>query len=234
MDKIVPIDEMSKRVTWAQTSELSHAILHEVKNRLVILNGLLSTIPPTGNPEHDNPLNEALSLCQRVSGEAIQTLILYWADVSGNMYLNAKDIYSPLEFVAELAQAAISLSWNRLIIEACAEDDVPNEWSFDRNLLNLAIMNAIHNCLKYAKTDVRLKLSMEDDMLKISVSDDSGWYPEHILKSDVSDVKDVKAGTGLWLRFANFIAKAHKKDGRSGFVRLCNDGNRAVFEILIP
>lgn len=95
-------------------------------------------------------------------------------------------------------------------------------------------MNAIHNCLKYAKNDVNFHLDMEDGMLKISVSDDSGWYPEHILKSDVSDVKNTKAGTGLWLRFANFIAKTHTSNGKSGFVRLRNECKRAIFEILIP
>lgn len=95
-------------------------------------------------------------------------------------------------------------------------------------------MNAIHNCLKYAKQDVYFQLGTEEGMLKISVSDDSGGYPEHILKSDVSDVKDVRAGTGLGLRFAHLIASAHKANGKTGFVRLRNDGQRAVFDILIP
>jgi hypothetical protein len=58
------------------------------------------------------------------------------------------------------------------------------------------------------------------------------WSSVHILRSDISDVKDVKAGLGL--RFANLIAKAHANNGKFGFVWLYNDGERAVFEILIP
>lgn len=42
------------------------------------------------------------------------------------------------------------------------------------------------------------------------------------------------SGIGLGLRFANFIASSHTKDKKSGFVRVKNDGDRAVFEILIP
>lgn len=171
--------------------------MHEVKNKLVVLNELLSAIPNVQNPEHDTPLGKAQSLCQQISGEAIQILILYGAEVSGQMYLNLADLHSPQEFVTELAQTAISLSNERFRISASADDDVPMEWYFDRNLLNLAIMNAVHNCLKYAKNEIRFVLGMEDGMLKISVSDDSGGYPEHILTSDVSNVKELKAGTGL-------------------------------------
>jgi signal transduction histidine kinase len=198
------------------------------------MNELLASIPFTEKPEHDTPLTQAQSLCQRISSEAIQILILYRAEVSGNMYLNAVDIYSPQEFVAELAETAISFSRGRLKVTAHADDDVPTEWPFDRNFLNFALMNAVHNALQYAKSEVRFELGMEDGMLRIGVSDDSGGYPEHIIASDVADVKNIKAGSGLGLRFANFIAKAHENNGKSGFVRLRNEENRAVFELLIP
>ena len=141
----IPEDEMKVPI-----KDLSHAVLHEVKNKLVVLNELLSTIPSTENPEHDTPLSRAQSLCQQISGEAIQILILYGAEVSGQMYLNLADLHSPQEFVTELAQTAISLSNKRLSVRANADENVPSEWYFDRNLLNLAVMNAVHNCLKYA------------------------------------------------------------------------------------
>lgn len=234
------IGEGNRNIPWGiDKGDLSAAILHEVKNRFVVLSGLLSTIPSAHIPEHDTPLHAAQALAQWVSGLIAQALIVYRAETSGHMYLNAINSYSPQEFVRELAMEAIILSHGRLSITAAASDDFPWVWYFDRNLLELAIMNAIHNCLKYAKRSIHLELSIEDEMLKLTVSDDSWGYPLHILQSDMNDVKDVSAGTGLGLRFAHMIAKAHTDKGRSGFIRLRNEIGewgitRACFEILIP
>lgn len=240
MNKSFSLRGECHQISWGMNNnDLSATILHEVKNRLVVLMGLLYSISPTNIPEHDTPLYDTQSLAQWVSGLITQALIVYWAEISGHMYLNDINSHSPQEFVREIAREAITLSRGRLKITAFASDDFPWVWYFDRNLLELAVMNAIHNCLKYAKSNIHLELSIEDEMLKLTVSDDSWGYPQHILQSDMDDIKDISAGTGLGLRFADMIAKAHTNKGRSGFVRLRNElwkhkEERACFEILIP
>lgn len=117
--------------TW----ELFAAIAHEAKNKLVLLSGNLGSIPFINEDFHDKHLKEAQILVQRISWELTQALILHGADISGHMYLNAIDGYSPHEFVADLARIAIELAPNNLVINAHAEEDLPLVWFFDRNLL---------------------------------------------------------------------------------------------------
>jgi signal transduction histidine kinase len=117
---------------------------------------------------------------ERISGELKQALILHGVDTTGHIYLNTIDNYSPHDFIHELSHIAkkLTLSNKHSIpthnIQTHIEKNVPNTWSFDYNLLHLAVMNAIHNCLKYAKNEVNFHLDIENNMLKISVSDDSG------------------------------------------------------------
>ncbi len=142
----------------------------------MILNGLLSSIPHQKNPKHNAPLTKAQSLCQQISSESTQILILYRAEVSGRIFLNSVDLYSPEAFVVELAQTAKDLSNGQFKITATKSDEVPSniQWCFDWTHLNLAVMNAVHNCLRYAKKEINFSLGIENDMLKISVIDDSG------------------------------------------------------------
>lgn len=88
--------------------------------------------------------------------------------------MNSVDLYSPEEFVVELAETAKYLSNGQFKITATKSDKVPLLWCFDRTHLHLAVMNAVHNCLRYAKTEIVFSLGVENDMLKISVIDDSG------------------------------------------------------------
>lgn len=144
------------------------------------------------------------------------------------------EYHSPCDFIIELANVTMGHARNRLEITADADENVPDIFFFDRSLLELAIMNGVYNCLKYAKTNIHFGLGMDDGMLKISISDDSGGFPSQILECNIDEMKPTKGGTGLGLHFASLIAQAHKAPGKSGFLRLRNEDNRAFFEIFIP
>ena len=70
-------------------------------------------------------------------------------------------------------------------------------------------------------------------MLCLAIEDDSDGYPPHILQAVADDKPLNSSGTGLGLRFASLIAKAHKNDGRTGSLHLRNQDG-AVFEIRVP
>ena len=74
---------------------------------------------------------------------------------------------------------------------------------------------------------------MEGGMLCLAVEDDSDGYPPHILQAVAEDRPLNSSGTGLGLRFASLIAKAHENEGRRGTLSLRNQ-NGAVFEIRVP
>lgn len=140
----------------------------------MILEGLIATIPAQHDPEENTALHRAKSLCQQIIGETIQFLILYKAEESGKINLNLSDLHSTEDFLIELVETAKSLSNQKFKISAIMSADIPLDWCFDRTHLSLAVMNAVHNCLRYAKKEIIFSMGIEHEMLKISVIDDSG------------------------------------------------------------
>lgn len=214
-----------------EQQDLYAALLHEMKNNLVLMAISLGRVPKTGSVEHDQPLDEVKLLCQRASERLMQALFVYRSDQGGAL-LNAVDAYSTEDFIQELAIQARAL---RSDLEVTTELDpsVPAIWFFDRNMLEMALMNALHNSLAYARKAIRITARVEEGMLCVAIADDSDGYPEHILHAVDEDKPLQSNGTGLGLRFARMIARAHSNHGRTGFLSLYNrDG--AVFEIRLP
>lgn len=211
--------------------DLYAALLHEMKNNLVLMAMTIERVPHTREADHDQPLDEARMLCQRVSERLMQALLIYKSN-SGGMVLNAVDAYSPEDFVNEMARQARYLRTSHQI-ETCIDPAVPPIWFFDRNLLEMALINAIHNSLSFAREHIRIRARMDDGMLCLAVEDDSDGYPPHILEAVAQDRPLNSSGTGLGLRFASLIAKSHENDGRRGALSLRND-NGSVFEIRVP
>lgn len=211
--------------------DLYAALLHEMKNNLVLLTLTLDNIPHNGDEAHDGPLDDARLLGQRVSERLMQALFLYKGE-QGGITLNAVDAYSPHDLVNELAVQTRSLG-RRLEVNVIEDPEVPPIWFFDRNMLEMALINAIHNSVNYARQRIELRVRVRDGLLAISVHDDSDGYPEHILEA-VAEGRTLQSnGTGLGLRFARLIAQAHNHDGRTGELCLYNE-NGAVFEIAVP
>lgn len=214
-----------------EQQDLYAALLHEMKNHLVLMAITLDRVPHVGDAAHDQPLDEVRLLCQRASERLMQALFIYKNDQGGAL-LNAVDAYSTEDFLSEMAVQARSLR-AQLQVETELADDVPAIWFFDRNMLEMALMNALHNSVAYARERIRICARVEEGMLCIAIEDDSDGYPEHILQSVAEDTPLSSSGTGLGLRFASLIAKSHVNNGRTGALRLSNrDG--AVFEIRVP
>ena len=214
-----------------ENHDLYAALLHEMKNNLVLMAITMERVPHTHAIEHDQPLDEARLLCQRVSERLMQALMIYKSD-SGGMVLNAVDAYSPEDFVAEMAIQARYLQTPHLI-DTRVDANVPALWFFDRNMLEMALINAIHKSITYARKHICVSARVEDGMLCLAVEDDSVGYPPHILEAVAQDRPLNSSGTGLGLRFASLIAKAHENRGRRGELSVRNQ-NGAVFEIRVP
>lgn len=214
-----------------EQQDLYAALLHEMKNNLVLMAISLGRVPKTGASDHDQPLDEVKLLCQRASERLMQALFIYRTDQGGEL-LNAVDAYSTEDFILEIAVQARALR-SDLEVDTSLDADVPALWFFDRNMLEMALMNALHNSVAYARARIRIAARVEAGMLCIAIEDDSEGYPEHILRAVAEDKPLNSNGTGLGLRFARMIARAHNNNGRTGSLALYNrDG--AVFEIRLP
>jgi K+-sensing histidine kinase KdpD len=207
------------------------ALIHELKNNLGLLSMTLDSIPMQAESQHDRPVNDARLLCQSVIDRLQQALLIYKAN---NQQLQpAIDAYSPHDLVRELMERTVALSRGHLRIEAELVADVPAIWFFDRDLIEMALVNAIQNSLAYARSSIRIEASMVEGCLALSVRDDSDGYPEHILTSVATNTPYRATGTGLGLQFARLIVQTHENRGRFGELRLYNDSG-AVFSLLLP
>jgi len=213
------------------TSDMHAALMHELKNNLGQLTMTLDGMPVLGIPEHDRKVDDARLICQRSVERLREALLVYKAaDQTLRPFIDA---YSPLDMLRELRDNASSLARNRLTVDTLVGDQVPDLWFFDWNLVELAMLNAIHNALAYARSGIRIEADMQEGYLAFTIRDDSEGYPQQVLASAGESVASGGKGSGLGLRFARLIAELHENQGRNGTLRLYNDGG-AEFSLLLP
>lgn len=98
--------------------------------------------------------------------------------------------------------------------------DTPIVSKLDRDKVSKVMMNLLGNALKYARTEVILRLEQtDDDHFQVSVIDDGPGIPpaerEHIFDVYYQIAGDDTAatlGTGLGLAYAKMLARAHDGD----------------------
>lgn len=212
-------------------ADMQAALMHELKNNLGLLSMTLDDLPVLGMPEHDAKVDSARLICRRSAERLQQALLMYKA--SRGLLRPMIDAHAPLDFLREMDDTARSLARGRLTVETFLGDQVPDLWFFDRSLVELALLNAVHNALAYAQASLRLEADVQDGGLLFTVRDDSRGYPESLLASDDLDSVESTKGTGLGLRFARLIADLHENQGRHGELRLFNEGG-AVFQLWLP
>jgi K+-sensing histidine kinase KdpD len=208
------------------------ALIHELKNNLGLLAMTLERIPLQGEQAHDATVDDARLLCQGVVERLQQALLIYKAGSNQQIH-PAIDAYSPHDLVHEIRERAAALARGRLRIEAELALEVPAIWFLDRDLIEMALINAIQNSLVHARSSIRIGADMAEGCLVLSVRDDSDGYPEHVLASVAANTPYRANGTGLGLQFSRLIAQSHDNRGRLGELRLSNDGG-AVFSLLLP
>jgi len=99
--------------------------------------------------------------------------------------------------------------------------------------MEMALLNAIHNALQFAREHIRIGVHLADGGLCFEVRDDSAGYPAHILANQGHDPGRTATGTGLGLFFSHTIARAHESKGQHGHLTLSNDGG-ALYRLWIP
>ncbi len=212
-------------------ADFQAALIHEVKNHLGLLGMTLERIPLSGNTEHDEPVDAARLLCQGVADRLQQALWLYKAN-RGPLTINV-DAYSPHDLINALAARTKSLSHGRFVVETRLAADLPAVAFFDRDLVEMAMMNAIQNSLAYARARIVIEAALEAGGLVLTVRDDSAGYPPQVLESVAAGTPYRSRGTGLGLQFARLIAQLHENRGCRGALYLSSDQG-AVFRLVLP
>jgi len=164
--------------------------------------------------------------------DRLQQALLMYKAANGQIHPTI-DAYSPEDLVYELRDTTAALSRGHIEVRTDIDANVPAIWFFDRNLIEMALLNAIHNSLAYARAEIVIKTAMEGEMLSLTIQDDSSGFPGHVLDSVATGTPYRATGTGLGLQFAKLIVQTHVNQGRIGELRLSNERG-AVFQLLLP
>lgn len=213
------------------SSDLYAALIHELKNDLGLLSMTLESIPLQDEVVHDDMVDAARLQCQGVVDRLQQALQIY--RMRSQAIQPAIDAYSPHDVVREIHDRAVALARGRIRIEAALAPNLPEIWFFDRDLVEMALINAIHNSLTYARSSLRIEAGSVDGYLVLTVRDDSPGYPDPILAGIATVTPGHAKGSGLGLQFSWLIAQSHDNHGRRGELRLYNDQG-AVFSLFLP
>jgi signal transduction histidine kinase len=205
------------------------ASIHETKNLLGQLTLSLDELAASGAPA-----DRARFIGRRISDRMVQMLTLYRMD-KGRLQLNI-EAHSPRDLIEELVAEMRGLAGGRIEVTSVASE-LPPFWFFDRDLVQMALLNAAHNALACAREKILIDARVSADCLEIRVSDDGRGYPAIVMNSrDDAPVRQARGGTGLGLFFAELVAHTHVNGDRRGALVLANkaDAPGAVFSLLLP
>lgn len=201
------------------------ASIHDMKNSISVMHALLEDALVEIHKQ-DLPAGKQLDLVlyetQRVNDNLIQLLALYKID--RELYPFDPQEYEVGDFVHEAIARVASLAQFRGI--ALSADCPPGlYWYFDHELILGAIVQALHNGLRYTRSKVRLTARECDDCLEFRVEDDGKGYPPAMLERDQAGPQSIDfatGSTGLGLYFSAAAARLHRNRDRVGSTRLEN------------
>lgn len=129
---------------------------------------------------------------------------------------SSTDIGQMLQQLYDQFISAATIQGKRLQLQ------VPDDaciFSIDRDKMQKVMMNLVGNALKYAHTEIIIRLTTDNNYLSIAVIDDGPGVPyeerDRIFDRYYQIGKDSKAaslGTGLGLAYAKMVAEAHHGD----------------------
>jgi len=207
-------------------SALSTAVVHDLKNRLVILGEALAQLRAMALPAAaQRQVATANEQAEHLAHKLVELLTVQQATDRGGLRAAPREELPDLFLEDVLAQAQ-SLAGERVELVGELGHELPSFWFFDRQLVRLALDSAIFNALRFARSRVVLGCRRHDDgMLGFYVLDDGPGVQQHAHA----------ASTGLGLALCEQVARAHRNRGQQGHSSLRNhDNGGAIFELRLP
>lgn len=139
------------------------------------------------------------------------------------------------DFFASLSSEAKRLSPEHLVTSCQADFSAClfNFWTFDSQLVQMAVLDALSNAWRHAVNTVMLEMRWKDGELIFTVRDDGPGYPIAYLSVEGIGTTQSSIGTGHGLQIAREIAERHVTQGRQGRITLEN-GSGAIFRMFLP
>jgi len=213
--------------------------IHDMKNSMGVmaayLQDALSDRAETA-PEARRNTAQALYEAKRVTDHLVQLLALYKID-------QAFYPYDPQDHaLTDLAQEAmgrvVDLAEMRGIELTSDCPEALYGW-FDHELILGVVVQALHNALRYANSQVRLAIHGHEAGVRIRIEDDGPGFPDFLLAQGNALERGIRfetCSTGLGLYFAAVVAGMHKGAGHVGRIHLENGGDLGggIFMLELP
>ena len=228
------------------------AAIHDAKNQLSALGVWLgeaqsefAALTPAASPA----LGRALAITTTLSAQLVELLALFRAG-EGTLRLAVEDHYLEdflADLMAELEQSRPSDAHAEetggsaaaiTIVRDFAATTTVSTWAFDAYLVKFALLDALRNALRKARSQVRVSLATDPGGgIRFDVEDDGPGYPAAVLDNAGGGGMSADS-SGLGLTFARLIASRHATpSGQYGQLRLANDAlaaGGARFSLILP
>jgi heavy metal sensor kinase len=225
--------------SFQQLQRFTADAAHELRTPLASLRtvGEVTLSEPRSDQEYRDALSSILEETQRLS-HMVDSLLLLARAEAGNSQTESEDIaLHPL--AEEVISMLLVLAEEKSVEISLAEQAAANLVVYgDRSLLRIALINVIHNAIKFSPEDgvVRVSLASDDGHARVTVSDQGpGLHAnEHERAFDrFYKGKDNPSnnGTGLGLSIVKLIVERH--GGVAYFDRVTLVGSTVVFRLPI-
>lgn len=185
-------------------NRLAAAVVHDIKNALGVLEGMLAGL--VQEPTREQAVS-AQDMCASLRDRLIGFLTLYKASSQG--LVARVDAVNPEDFLNAVLRDNPSAR-PELTVRVNTQD-MPVLGFFDENLVGLAMAAALQNATRFARSDIELGcLTDASGELVFSVRDDGPGL----------GAQEDKPSTGLGTALCAAIAQAHHKGERHGSVSL--------------
>ena len=220
--------------SFRQATRFSADASHELKTPLTVMQGELENAlqsAPPGSSEQQIYAN-LLEEIQRLKSITVSLLLLARADAGQlSVALDRVNLSAALpEMIEDIETLAVD---SRIKVELNTE---PSLWvQADWSLLRQALLNLLHNALRYNQTDgwIEVVLTSRNGQVELTVANSGPGIPtadqprlfERFFRGDTARSRRVE-GAGLGLSLAREIARAHRgsltlaesRPGRTSFV----------------
>lgn len=212
----------------ADLNELLATGVHDAKNLIMLL---MQEVDSLHGELPDARIAGIQDRLGRINDRLVQMLSLYRME-SGSYPLDI-GYHGVDDFLEDCAiEIAPILDGKPVSFHGAGTGDASLCWFFDRNLCAGIVVNALHNALAFARSEVVLAARLEDGMLVISVSDDGKGFenPPSCVSMDLGQGR-----TGLGIHFSRLAAALHENQGRTGEVRIRSEaGKGTALELCLP
>lgn len=201
--------------------------VHDMKNSLGMLLQTLESMLAENPPENEAQRKTFSVLgyeASRINSELVQLLSLY------RMQHESLRLHADEHFIADVIEDQIDrndvlFQARDLSVDVVCDPDL--KWYFDNELIGGVINNVLVNCARYSRSRLQVRAGVEKGTLCIAIADDGAGYPQFMLdapQENNAGVSFTKGSTNLGLLFARRVLQLHRTAGRTGYLRLANDG----------